>query len=54
VGGAITTLSSCIGLDTKSPDCSRFNYLAVDSADVYWTDGGTQYGGGAVYKTPKN
>jgi hypothetical protein len=54
VGGAITTLSSCNGLAAKSPACGRFGYLAVDATDVYWTDEGTQYGGGAVYTTPKN
>jgi hypothetical protein len=29
-------------------------HLAVDANYVYWTDQGTQYGGGGVFRVSKN
>jgi len=53
--GAPTTLSSCNGyLSGVSPYCGRFERIALDATYVYFTDLGTQYGHGAVFRVPKN
>jgi hypothetical protein len=54
-GGPAITLGTCNGnLSTISPYCGRAVSLAVDATYVYWTDEGTQYGHGAVFRVPNN
>ena len=52
--GTAVTLATCTGLSTVAPDCGRFNGIAVDATYLYWTDEGTSYGGGGVYRVTKN
>jgi hypothetical protein len=54
-GGPVTTLATCNNsLMALAPDCGRFRFLALDANNVYWTDSGTQSGGGAVFRVSKN
>jgi hypothetical protein len=41
-------------LAALSPYCGAFRFLVLDANYVYWTDSGTQFGTGAVFRVSKN
>jgi hypothetical protein len=53
-GGTVTTLAQGLDLTGTGWYLGSSKYLAVDGSFVYWTDLGTQYGGGGVFRVSKN
>ncbi len=52
-GGAVTTIAQSGDLSGTGWYLGQPKHLAVDATYVYWTDQGTQYGGG-VFRVSKN
>ncbi len=53
-GGAVTTLAQGLDMSGTGWYLGSPKHLAVDTNYVYWTDQGTQYGGGGVFRVSKN
>jgi hypothetical protein len=53
-GGAVTTVAQAGDLSGIGWALGQPKHLALDATYVYWTDQGTQYGGGGVFRVSKN
>jgi len=53
-GGAVSTIAQSGDLSGTGWYLGDPKHLAVDGTYLYWTDQGTQYGGGGVFRVSKN